>query len=313
MSNSVLAGWFGIVALLAPAADAVAQVPGEPAGIDDELLEQRITEACAAARAAGSLVAAKVLAAQLATAASCEGKPVAPRTQPLGGAELYAAVLPSVRIVGHFYQCKECDEWHFNGASGFCIDDHGSIATCAHVVAPDGTMRDAFLVVADLRGNVWPVEKVVAVGKAADLCVLQTAARGTVPLPMRTSVRTGEAVWCLSHPDHQFAFFSGGMVARQYVLREADVDRPEKPAAGAKVPKVDLKRPAQPWLHVTCDFCKGSSGGPIVDACGNLVGIAQSTVTVIYDEDTTPIDTQMVFKNATPAACLAALLQPAPK
>jgi len=62
------------------------------------------------------------------------------------------------------------------------------------------------------------------------------------------------------------------------------------------------------WLHVTCDFAKGSSGAPIVDTTGTVIGIAQSTTTVVYDEDAALVDTQMVFKTATPAAALAALL-----
>ena len=61
------------------------------------------------------------------------------------------------------------------------------------------------------------------------------------------------------------------------------------------------------WLHVTCEFAKGSSGGPIVDVMGNVVGIAQSTSTVVYDEAAEPIDTQMVFRIASPASALLAL------
>lgn len=286
------------------AASVAAQSPPEPPPVDDELLEERITAACALARSAGTLVEARELAAQAAKATTCELRPVALRTAVLAPADLHAALLPSSRIVGHYYLCKECDEWHFSGASGFCIDDRGSVVACAHVVAPDDTMREAFLVVADLRGNVWPVVKVAAAAALPDVCVLQTTERATVPLPIRGVVRTGERVWCLSHPDHQFAFFSEGLVARRYVLREpppaGDLEKGRKP---------DLARPASTWLHVTCDFAKGSSGAPLVDAAGNVVGIAQSTTTVVYDETTTPVDTQMVCKTATPAAALLALLR----
>jgi hypothetical protein len=61
-------------------------------------------------------------------------------------------------------------------------------------------------------------------------------------------------------------------------------------------------------LHVTLQFAKGSSGAPIVDATGAVVGIAQSTTTVVYDETAELVDTQMVFRTATPSSVLAALL-----
>lgn len=278
--------------------------------IDDEVLEAKILAACAVARDAGVLVDAAVLAVQLTRTEPLSGKLPSVRTQPLTPPDLYAHVLPSTRIVGHYYKCRECEEWHFSGASGFCVDDQGGVATCAHVVAPDETMQQSFLVVADMQGAVWPVVKVAAAAVAPDLCILQTPAKGTVPLPLRPGVRTGEAVWCLSHPDHQFAFFSAGLVARRFLLREPWVAPAATATTGAGAgarPAPDLSRPALPWLHVTCDFAKGSSGGPIVDACGNVVAVAQSTTTVVYDETITPIDTQMVFKTAAPAAALLAL------
>lgn len=294
-------GWFVL------AAGAVAQAeppPPVPGLIDDERLEQVIVAACGVHHAAGALVPASVLAAAAAQGITCEVKVQPPRQAVLDGPTLRETLLPSARIVGHYYLCTECDEWHFSGASGFCLDDAGHVVTCAHVLAPDDGMRQAFLVVADLRGNVWPVVKVAAAALLADVCVLQTTERGAVGLPVRPTVRAGEHVWCLSHPDHQFGFFSDGRVARHYLLREA-----APPADAGKARTPGAPRPAVHWLHVTCDFAKGSSGAPIVDDAGNVVGIAQSTTTLIYDETTTPIDTQMVCRSAVPAAALLALLR----
>jgi hypothetical protein len=142
---------------------------------------------------------------------------------------------------------------------------------------------------------VWPVEHVVAADAAADVCVLSTPARDQVALPLRPAVAAGERIWCLSNPDHQFGFFSEGLVARRYVQREEGEGEPERRTT---------------WLHVTCDFARGSSGAPIVDAAGNVVALAQSTTTVVHDEDAVPPDTQMVFKTAAPAEAVLALLRP---
>jgi hypothetical protein len=258
--------------------------------VDDQRLEQRILEACAGLYAEGQLRPCGELVAQAehAPVAFVPALPV--RSEPLPGAQLYRRIAPGVCLVGHYYLCDECEHWHFSAASGFWVAADGAVATCHHVLAADETMRQAFLVVADLAGRVWPVQRVLAAAAGADLCVLQTTARGCEPLPLRVDVGVGERVACLSHPDHQFGFFSEGVVARHFLLREP-------PDAAPRA-----------WLHVTCDFARGSSGAPVVDACGNVVGVAVATTTVVYDEEAEPADTQMVFKAAAPAAALRALL-----
>lgn len=259
--------------------------------IDDEMFEQRVLDACAALHAAGELQPCRELAAPVAGAAVPAVPAVELRRDALAGPELHQRLWPSACVVGHYFLCNECEHWHVSAASGFWVGADGIVATCHHVLAPEDGMRQAFLVVADLAGQVWPVQKVLAADAPADLCVLQTPARDRVPLPLRLDVRVGERVACLSHPDHQFGFYSEGVLARRFVLREP----PESPIA-------------RPWLHVTCDFARGSSGAPVVDACGNLVGVAVATTTVVHDEEADPVDTQMVFKAVAPAAALQALL-----
>jgi len=283
--------WLGL------ASCAVAQ---QPPCIDDELLELRITRACSKLRESGVLVSCATLLGQAAVAKTFAMPRTAEQVQALEPPQIHERVLRSMRIVGHYYLCTECDEWHFAGASGFCVGSNGIVATCAHVLAPDATMREAYLVTADLEGHVWAVAKVLSKDEGADVAVLQTGEPNCVPLALRASVQVGERVYCLSNPDHQFAFFSEGLVARWFLQRDP-------------VPEGSARRPPdqvapRTWLHVTCEFAKGSSGAPIVDSKGNVVGIAQSTSTVVYDEDAAVVETQMVFKTATPAMALMALL-----
>jgi hypothetical protein len=70
---------------------------------------------------------------------------------------------------------------------------------------------------------------------------------------------------------------------------------------------VDPKARLLTMLQVTCDFAVGSSGAPITDDRGNVVGIAQSTTTVLVDPDAEPAETQMVARSAVPAQVLRAL------
>lgn len=297
---------FLLGSLLATAVFAQAPVDGGPR--DDARLEQAILERCAVALTKGELVRADELAGQLGGTGKLSAAVTPLRRQRLEGPDLHDLVAASARIVGHYYKCRECEHWHFSGASGFAIDADGHVASCAHVVAPDDSMAEAYLVVADLAGNVWPARAVIASDVGADLCVLSTGARGTVPLPLRDGVRAGERCWCFSNPDHQFGFFSEGTVARWYLAPPEPTNVAAAPAAAA--PAASAALPRLPWLHVTCDFAKGSSGGAIVDAMGNLIGIAQSTTTVVYDEAAELVDTQMVFKTACPAKALQALVTP---
>lgn len=268
--------------------------------IDDELLELRITQACAKLRESGRLVSCATLLGQAAAGKTFAMARTAEKVQALEPPQVYERVQRSMRIVGHYYLCKECDEWHFAGASGFCIGSKGIVATCAHVLAADETMRDAYLVTADLEGNVWAVESVLSKDEGTDVAVLKTGEQNCVPLALRGSVQVGERVYCVSNPDHQFGFFSEGLVARWFLQRDPG------PEGSARKP-LDQVAP-RTWLHVTCEFAKGSSGAPIVDSKGNVVGIAQSTSTVVYDEDAAVAETQLVFKIATPAMALVALL-----
>jgi S1-C subfamily serine protease len=284
------------IRLIAIAAALLASVCAQqPEAVDDELLERRITEACARLHEDGHLRRSADLLAEVRAAGTCEPTVPPRRTGVMETVALRDLLAQSVRIVAHYYECSDCGEWHVSASSGFCLAADGAVATCLHVLEPDEVMRESFVVVADLAGKVWPVEHVVAADAAADVCVLSTSARDQVALPLRPAVAAGERIWCLSNPDHQFGFFSEGLVARRYVQREEGEGEPERRTT---------------WLHVTCDFARGSSGAPIVDAAGNVVALAQSTTTVVHDEDAVPPDTQMVFKTAAPAEAVLALLRP---
>ncbi|MCC7397591.1 MAG: trypsin-like peptidase domain-containing protein [Planctomycetes bacterium] len=290
------------ILLLAFALSSTSVSVAAQAPIDDAKLEQTITDRCQPLLAAGKLVACATLVAAAKTEPCTELPVVAQRTAALEVPDLRDLVARSARIVGHFYKCTECEEWHFSSASGCCLSAQGLVATCAHVLAADEGMREAYLVSADYDGNVFPVEAVLAADTKADICILATGERGGVPLPLRAGVRAGESVFCLSNPDHFFGCFTEGRVLRRYL---------ERPVGADGLPAADLAMPPLPWLHVSCAFARGSSGGAIVDARGNLVGLAQSTTTIVHDEEAEVVDTQMVLRTAAPVEALQALLRAA--
>ena len=66
-------------------------------------------------------------------------------------------------------------------------------------------------------------------------------------------------------------------------------------------------------MSVTADFARGSSGAPIFDGLGNVVGMVASTISVYYDdEDGRQKNLQMVLKNCVPARCILDLIDQRP-
>ncbi len=311
----VLCGIFAAAQDPKPSPSPVAASPAVEA-IDDETLLVRIEQACEALRKEGSLRSSRDLLGNAAAEPFVMAEtPLAstPRTT----VALRRALAQSVVSVGEYYRCDECAAWHANLATGFAVAAEGLVATCLHVLegAPleDGE-EPPLLFVADLQGRVFPITEVVARDARFDLAVVRCGMKGLAPLPLRGDVDEGERIFCLSHPDHMFASFSEGLVARRYIVRG--------PAPGTGAP-VDADAPVdhdlgkalaakggdpRAFLQVTCEFAGGSSGAPIVDAFGNVVGIAQSTATVAVDPEAEVLEVQMVARTASPASALRALL-----
>ena len=87
----------------------------------------------------------------------------------------------------------------------------------------------------------------------------------------------------MSHPDERFFLFTTGAVGRHTVWRSAGGD--------------------EHFMSTTADFAKGSSGCPVLDERGAVVGIVNNTESIYYEDDgkKRQYDLQMVVKNATPS------------
>jgi len=232
--------------------------------IDDDAYSDRVIEAGAKLLKAGKLCSADALRQQVHT----RGYPVrlAPLTdRQLEAPDLFDRVRESTLAVGTFYKCKDCKDWHFNSSAGFVVAEGGIVCTCCHVItARDKAVTESYLVAADAHGNVFPIRSVLAADTDSDTCFLKVEASGLKPLPVRSGVRTGERVYCLSHPGGYYFMFTQGMVAR--LNRRANETFDDQDQATG-----ELTRPVL-YLNVTAEFAPGSSGGPLVDEAGNVVG-----------------------------------------
>lgn len=206
---------------------------------------------------------------------------------PLAWHEVYAASQPGTVIVASGGRCDDCGKVHPRVASGFVISPSGLLVTNYHVVNLD---ESSPMVVLDAAGVVHQVAGWIKVSKSEDLALLQLAGEGPFDfLPLADAVPgPGTEVAVLGHPDKNFYFFSTGVVSRYFIQQ------------GNRVPN----------LSVTAPFAKGSSGGPVLDQRGNVVGIVRATDSIYYTEHgEEQKDFQMVVRMVVPVDLLRKLLE----
>ena len=133
--------------------------------------------------------------------------------------------------------------------SGFVVASDGRIATSLHVV------EDADqLVVVLADGRTFTRVQVVDHDEEQDVVVLSIAASRLTPLPLaREPVQSGERVVVIGHPQGLANTVSDGLVS---ALRERD---------GTEM------------LQISAPVSPGSSGGPVLNDRGQVVGVTTST------------------------------------
>jgi hypothetical protein len=265
-----------------------------PASIEDETLKRQLLRAGTSLIEAKRTVPSKKLIEQLQrNTASVKLLDASPAT--CGLVEMIDSAKQSVVVVSGFYKCPKCTHWHAGTASGFVIAPDGVIVTNFHVVNDSG-LESIIVMTAD--GRVLPVEEVLAGSRRDDLAVLRVSATDLVPLPIvKESVASpvGTAVTVISHPDGQHYTSTAGIVSRYFRSRseEGPIDE----------------------MAITADYARGSSGAPVLNAQGHVIGIVKCTESVYYTENAQQQrDLQMVFKTCVPASSLARIIRnPAPQ
>lgn len=180
-------------------------------------------------------------------------------------------------------------------ASAVCLSEEGLCATNYHVLfdlllsalagkpLPDRQMR----FVADAEGRVFPVRSIVAADPVNDFALFRVETRGErmSAIPMTESPVEGEEVFCLSHTRDFPYYLTRGIVSRN-------------------VRETNRRTGHEMWqMQLTADYGVGASGGPIVDARGNLVGIVGSTYS-LYANPKEARNFQMAVKKAVPVCLL---------
>lgn len=228
----------------------------------------------------GNTTPANLLREQLAERKTLNGRiPVHdPEKSVLPIGEIYNRGRASTLIVGNLYKCDKCDKWHASTAGGVMLTKSGLALTNHHVIAVENAAT--FGALGD-NGIVFPVSKVLASSKKADLAVIQL--EGTnfpPPVKLGKHAPVGSDVHVISHPNSDYFTHSKGTVARYYLM--------DKPRA--------------PRMQITADFARGSSGCGVFNQWGHLIGLVSSTNSIYYKRDANNIkvDLQMVIKSCSP-------------
>ncbi len=202
--------------------------------------------------------------------------------------KLYHEVSKSVLAVGRLYNCGKCSKWHVSSASGFAIGENGVIVTNYHVLEKGGQQIPGVM---NYEGKVFAIEKVLAANREDDLVVLKLENAKLVPLPLGKPAEVGSEVWVISHPDGQMYLMTGGLVSRYNLM-------PVGSQNGRR-------------MAITADYAKGSSGAPVLNHKGEVVGVVASTTSIYYDEaGGRKQNLQMVVKNCIPVQALRELIDP---
>lgn len=214
---------------------------------------------------------------------------------PLTPEELYKKRLNGALIFGKMYSCGECPKMHLSLiATASAVTEDGVCLVNYHMVHPivsrEGVLKgDSVYFLADRDGQIFPVVEVMAFSRDEDCAVIRVDTRGTKleAIPLGTDAATGSHVNLISHPKQMLYTYTQGYVSRNTMYNYPD-------------------RPVLDLMEVTADFAEGSSGGPFLDDCGNLIGMVKGTTSIFYDEERR--NPQMVLRVAIPVKVLRRLL-----
>ena len=218
---------------------------------------------------------------------------------------LYDAVVPAVVAVGSVFKCGKCNDWHVGQmASGWILSPDGLVVTNHHVLERAEGNRYGVMT---SDGAVFGVQKVLAADVVGDAAVIRIDTKGR-KLPfvqLGDRAACGTPVTVISHPKGRFYSLTTGIVSRYHRMWYDEHPNRAKFAVG-QTPAI--------WMTVTADFAIGSSGGPVFNAAGEVVGMVSRTSPGRAAAPGKPPEQppaggeQMIFKECVSADTLRALV-----
>lgn len=223
---------------------------------------------------------------------------ITPSDKLLSPGEIYVKRSKGVLMFGNYYDCGECDNLHVGvGATATALTPDGICMTNYHVMEDiikkdkEALAGDSLFYVATQEGKCYPVMEILTYSRLGDLAIFRIDTRGDKleAIPLGDPAPTASRVHVIAHPKQQFYYYTQGVVARNSRYDYGD-------------DKVTHR------MEITADFAVGSSGGPILDDCGSLIGMVAST-TSLYFDDEKKAPVQMIVKSTIPVRVIKELLK----
>ena len=262
--------------------------------IDDEKLMRSLEKSLLKLADDGKVTRGKEFRSQM-NRKTCDARPAAPSAAVLAPEEIYTGCSGGVVMVCSAWKSDEGDGWETGEpATAWILTPDGVLLTNHHVFA-DAEKEEVFGIMTR-DGAFYPVMEILAADRLNDIAVFKIPAKGLQPLALAGDEPVGKKVCVISHPDRQFYSFTQGQVSRYTVQYD------------------DAKAPPVKYMCITADYARGSSGGPVLNEHGAVVGMVCSTRTTYYGEKNKDADddVQMIVKFCIPSESIRALLKATP-
>lgn len=244
-----------------PAAKAVNEVKSDEDAvkfIDDEERLKKFYGALSEFAAQGKCLAPSSLHRKL-HKLSCTVNFMPATNQVLSPEEVYERSQRSVFLIGSVTGSGKDASNYERGcsATAFALTTDGVLLTNRHVFEKLDSDRFGAM---NFKGEVFPVVDVLAVSRESDLAVIRVDGKGFEPLPVAADAKVGSWVGVLSHPGGQLFTFTQGHVTR--FTKSTSDNKTEK------------------WMAISAEYASGSSGAPILNRYGAVVGVATNTESI---------------------------------
>lgn len=260
----------------------------QPIVVNDSAIKKQLTKKVGELTDSKKTTSGKVLTSQL-------NRKTCSLTLPPAAVEakknIYDACADSVVAIGSVYKCDKCSNWHGSGAAtAWVLTADGVMVTNYHVFGGK-TVAGFGIITRD--GKVAPVVEILAANKKTDVAIFRVKGSGFKPLALGPDAKVGSDLHIIAHPDSRFFTYTSGKVSRYYH-------------------KFTQKGLGATLMTVTAEFARGSSGGPVMDSAGNVVGMVASTQSIYYptkkkSDKRGPF--QMVIRNCVPVSSIRALIK----
>jgi hypothetical protein len=285
---------FLFAAFLTPVAGFCQETPYRAQYIDDEKFMRVFEKAILKLAEDGKGIKGREFRSQM-NRKTCDIPPAPPSAPILAPEEIYTGCSGGVMAICSAFKSATTGGWEAGDpATAWVLTPDGVMVSNYHIFA--GAEKEEVFAVMSRDGVFYPVTEILAADKVNDIVIFKIHAKGLQPLALAGDEPVGKKVFVISHPDHQFYTFTQGHITRYTVQYD------------------DPKQPPIKYLCTTAEFARGSSGGPVLNEHGAVIGMVCSTRNTYYGEKNKDADddVQMIVKFCIPCESIRALLKPTP-